>query len=217
MNHIAKNVAGVGLFLLFSGGAGAQSFEMRDPIAAYKQGDYATCVSIFEQQFSVMKWPSAGRLYDAGCCMALAGMKLQALDMLKRAVDAPDFRSANLANDPDLTSLHDSSDWPALVEKAQAQAKRGPVIGAGVDIVDKNRHPPVLPAGMRVSRDADVVLVVAVTIEGKPDQIIVEQSSGDPALDQVAIAAASRWKYIPGDADGTKFPGYVRVPFHFKP
>lgn len=203
--------------VLLSLSCAAQAGLPDDPMPAYEKGDYATCATLYQRRLAILKWAPAQSRYNGACCLALAGRKDEAAHLLKLAIDSPDFRVSKVAADRDLATLHDLPEWPELARAADEKAGRGPVIGAGVDIADKRRRPASLPDGMRVRRRTEVVLLVGVSVEDRPDHIVVESSSGDPMIDNAAIAAAAGWKYQSAVADGAKYPAYVRIPFAFAP
>ena len=62
------------------------------------------CAEVFSEPLK--NRPSAGTIYNAACCYAMAGAKDTAFELLGRAVDAGFREPKHLAADPDLRNLH---------------------------------------------------------------------------------------------------------------
>lgn len=60
-----------------------------------------------------------------------------------------------------------------------------------------------------------VILKVLVGLDGKPEEINVEKSSGYRVLDQAAIAAVKTWIFNAGLKNGSASRGYALVPIEF--
>ena len=63
--------------------------------------------------------------------------------------------------------------------------------------------------------EGKVVLKVLVGLDGKPEEITVESSSGHRVLDQAAIAAVKTWIFNAGQKNGQASRGYALVPIEF--
>jgi TonB family protein len=74
-------------------------------------------------------------------------------------------------------------------------------------------HPaPVFPAGAIHDRVTGTPIVaVVVGIGGRPEQVLLDVSSGDDRLDQAAQDAAAQWIFRPNVSK----PFKVRIPFTF--
>lgn len=77
------------------------------------------------------------------------------------------------------------------------------------------RPPKYPPASIRQHQEGEVMLKVLVGVDGAPEEITVERSSGHRELDQAAIAAAKTWVFNPGRKDGKPYRGYALVPIKF--
>lgn len=79
-----------------------------------------------------------------------------------------------------------------------------------------NGAAPSYPMGSRRKREeGTVVLRVIVSPEGRVTDVVVQQSSGYPALDSAALAAVRKWRWSPTLRDGRQVSvtGLVRIPF----
>ena len=63
--------------------------------------------------------------------------------------------------------------------------------------------------------EGKVVLKVLVGLDGKPEEVTVERSSGFRVLDQAAIAAVKTWVFNAGMKGGGPSRGYALVPIEF--
>lgn len=80
---------------------------------------------------------------------------------------------------------------------------------------------PVGPEYPKAEQDAGhegrVILDIHVLKNGKPESVRVQTSSGYPALDAAAVAAASKWKFNPAtDTNGKKTESNALIPLQFK-
>lgn len=78
------------------------------------------------------------------------------------------------------------------------------------------RPPKYPPQAARQHQEGTVILKVLVGIDGSPQDITVEKSSGSRLLDRAAIDAVKNWKFNPGQKGGKPSPGYALVPIEFK-
>lgn len=62
-----------------------------------------------------------------------------------------------------------------------------------------------------------VELIMEVGLDGRPQQVRVERSSGQPALDEAALAAVREWEFTPGTRGGQPVASDLRVPVTFRP
>ena len=60
-----------------------------------------------------------------------------------------------------------------------------------------------------------VMLRVMVGTDGLPQQIEIQTSSGFDRLDQAAVAAVRRWKFVPGQRNGVAEAMWNIVPINF--
>lgn len=75
---------------------------------------------------------------------------------------------------------------------------------------------PAYPAmSRRLGEEGRVLLRVHVDASGRPIQIEVKTSSGSPRLDQSALDAVGRWKFIPARRGEEAIAAWVQVPIVF--
>lgn len=60
-----------------------------------------------------------------------------------------------------------------------------------------------------------VVLRVEVLADGSAGAVSVAKSSGHEALDDAALEAVRRWKFVPAKRDGAAVNSSVNVPINF--
>lgn len=62
-----------------------------------------------------------------------------------------------------------------------------------------------------------VELIMEIGVDGMPQDVRVERSSGQPALDEAALAAVADWEFTPGTRGGQPVATDLRVPVTFRP
>lgn len=77
------------------------------------------------------------------------------------------------------------------------------------------RPPKYPPQAIRQHQQGTVMLKVLVGLDGTPEEITVERSSGSRLLDQAAIAAVRTWVFNAGMKNGQPARGYALVPIEF--
>ena len=76
---------------------------------------------------------------------------------------------------------------------------------------------PVYPSLARKMGHEGVVLLAAeIRSDGRVGQLVVKKSSGFPTLDQSALDAVRRWKFIPAKWMGKAVSAWVDVPVKFR-
>jgi TonB family protein len=77
-------------------------------------------------------------------------------------------------------------------------------------------RPPAYPAeAIQAKAQGKVLLAVTVDAEGKPEDIGVEQSSGNDALDRAAADAVAEWRFNPRVCDGKPVKARAMIPLDF--
>ncbi|MCC4621548.1 energy transducer TonB [Xanthomonas cassavae CFBP 4642] len=61
------------------------------------------------------------------------------------------------------------------------------------------------------------VLRVVIGNEGKPTDVSVTRSSGQPVLDEAALKRVREWQFKPATRNGQAVPQTIQVPVAFKP
>ncbi|WP_312935057.1 energy transducer TonB, partial [Pseudomonas sp.] len=73
-----------------------------------------------------------------------------------------------------------------------------------------NNPPPDYPSlAMRRGWEGTVLLRVQVLASGAPGQIQVQNSSGRAQLDEAAVAAVKRWRFVPAKQGDVAQDGWV--------
>lgn len=60
-----------------------------------------------------------------------------------------------------------------------------------------------------------VMLRVFIDAQGMPQKVDIQKSSGYDRLDQQAVDAVKRWKFVPGKDRGVPTPMWATVPINF--
>jgi periplasmic protein TonB len=101
---------------------------------------------------------------------------------------------------------------PAQTGPAQVAAISPPKFDA--DYLDN--PPPVYPRlSKRLGEVGNVMLMVFVDAEGRPGQIDIQTSSRFERLDQAAIEAVRRWKFVAAKQGEKAVAAWVLVPIYF--
>ena len=77
--------------------------------------------------------------------------------------------------------------------------------------------PPVYPPRCRrLGIEGTVRVRVLVGERGRPLEVVVGKSSGDPSLDEAALDAVRRWRFEPARRDGAPIRAWATVPIEFR-
>jgi protein TonB len=77
--------------------------------------------------------------------------------------------------------------------------------------------PPVYPAlARRRGEEGKVLLTVHVSAIGGVEQVAVARSSESALLDQAAVTAVQKWRFVPATQNGTPIAAQVMVPVVFR-
>ncbi len=79
----------------------------------------------------------------------------------------------------------------------------------------RNPPPPYPSLSRRLGEQGRVVVRVFIQLDGTASRAEVQRSSGFERLDQTAVQAALRWRYVPGKRAGVPEPMWVNVPIDF--
>jgi protein TonB len=146
----------------------------------------------------------------------------------KQKPDKPKLQVRKIANiQPRIEAP--PADVPVLVEHGeQAPPDSGPVVYAGPDIVEPSiaavrleyasAPPPAYPREeLRRRIEGTVLLQVLVDVDGRPLDVLVQQSSGNRRLDEAArLQVLTRWTFRPAMQDGVAIQAMGLVPVVFK-
>jgi len=95
-------------------------------------------------------------------------------------------------------------------------------IGFSLDEVDEvpqvlRSVPPEYPYGAKRNHvEGEVVIRMLVTNEGTPTNMSVHSATPTGVFDKVALSAAKRWKFRPGQYHGQAVDTWVLLPFNFE-
>jgi protein TonB len=82
---------------------------------------------------------------------------------------------------------------------------------------DYLKNPP--PGYPRISRrngeQGTVIVRVFISTQGAPEKAEVRASSGFARLDQAALEAVQRWRFVPGRRNGTPEAMWFNIPVRF--
>lgn len=79
----------------------------------------------------------------------------------------------------------------------------------------QNPAPRYPPLARRMGQQGKVVLRVLVNPGGGPAQIVVRTSSGSDVLDEAALDAVKRWRFVPAKRGDQPIAAWVLVPITF--
>lgn len=95
-------------------------------------------------------------------------------------------------------------------------ATPGPIVPPRFNADYLNNPPPPYPAlSRRLGERGKVVLRVLVNAKGAPDKVELKSSSGSSRLDNAALEAVRRWRFIPARQGSEAVPAWVLIPITF--
>lgn len=80
----------------------------------------------------------------------------------------------------------------------------------------RNPAPRYPVAARRAGEQGTVTLKVLVGMDGMPQRVEVERTSGSPRLDSAALDAVRRWRFVPAHRGSTPIESWVLVPVVFR-
>lgn len=134
--------------------------------------------------------------------------------------EAQDFAPSEPAPTPPQNTQSTSADNTATASSSSqaADANNAPTFTEANFRANYAHNPkPNYPAIARSrSWQGKVMLRVKVSAQGSSDGVTVEQSSGHEILDEAAIEAVTKWRFIPAKRGDTPVASSVIVPIDFK-
>lgn len=106
-------------------------------------------------------------------------------------------------------------------EPAKAPPKAEPVVEEKIElprfgVAYLNNPTPDYPAlSVRKGEEGRVLMRVLVSADGAAEDVKIEKSSGFDRLDNAAVAAVKKWRFIPAKKNNQPMSAYVRVPMPF--
>ena len=112
---------------------------------------------------------------------------------------------------------------PPAVDAPATKSNSEPAPAAAQTIVQprfdaaylNNPSPSYPPMSRRLGETGKVFLRVHVLPAGQPDQVEIRTSSGFPRLDNAAMEAVKRWRFIPAKQGNDAVAAWVVVPISF--
>jgi protein TonB len=107
---------------------------------------------------------------------------------------------------------------PAPVTRAEPTAPAiAPVSPPSFNAAYLRNPPPRYPLiARRNGEQGTVTLRVLVTRDGAPGSVVLEKTSGWPALDAAALATVKEWRFVPAQQNGQPVDAPVLVPIVFR-
>jgi len=119
---------------------------------------------------------------------------------------------------PEETIVPKTSPSPAaqpVSATRNANAGSSTARGVAVPAPHGNPRPEYPEMAKRKGWQGECLLRVAVSPEGKASAVSVHRSSGYASLDQAALAAVRRWRFLPQSLGGTCVASTIEVPVNF--
>lgn len=114
---------------------------------------------------------------------------------------------------------------PAPVEVAKApEVKPAPEPPQVKDVIEEpkigvsymiNPAPPYPAISRRIGEQGKVLMRVVVNINGEAESVKIENSSGSTRLDDAAMEAVKKWRFVPAKKNKIPFTASVLVPIKF--
>ncbi|MES1982953.1 MAG: energy transducer TonB [Pseudomonadota bacterium] len=96
-------------------------------------------------------------------------------------------------------------------------APPAPLLPPRFDAAYLNNPTPAYPPGARrLGVQGKVLLRVHVATDGTAAEVQLHKSSGSPALDEAALAAVRKWRFVPARQGTEAVMAWVQVPIEFK-
>jgi periplasmic protein TonB len=110
---------------------------------------------------------------------------------------------------------------PAQDFKDKAPPKAVPIVEEKYEeprfgVAYLNNPKPDYPAlSVRKGEEGRVLMRVLVSADGTPEDVQIEKSSGFDRLDNAAVAAVKKWRFVPAKRNNQALSAYVLVPMPF--
>ena len=128
---------------------------------------------------------------------------------------------APAASVPAISAPPDPRPSPPIEARAAPPAPPAPAAPASIvpprfnaDYLD-NPAPMYPSLARRMGEEGKVLLRVYVEASGLPSKVEIRTSSGSERLDQAALEAVRRWKFVPAKQGDQAVPAFVVVPISF--
>ena len=139
-----------------------------------------------------------------------------------KPIEKPVERLVEATTEPVKEEITKPEASPVLVaEPAKAQPKAAPVVEEKIEpprfgVAYLNNPTPEYPSlSRRQGEEGRVLMKVLVSAEGAAEDVQIEASSGSERLDNAAVTAVKRWRFIPAKKNNQPLSAYVLVPMKF--
>ncbi|MEY4725657.1 MAG: hypothetical protein RLZ36_284 [Pseudomonadota bacterium] len=119
---------------------------------------------------------------------------------------------------PNTTASPQNAATTSANTPATGAAKAGSpsVVEPSADADYLKNPPPAYPrASRRLGEQGTVIVRVLINTQGLPEKAEVRTSSGFIRLDQAALEAVQRWRFVPGRRSGTPEAMWFNIPVRF--
>src|SRR6185312_12146560 len=124
---------------------------------------------------------------------------------------------ASVAEHPSVHEPAPTASAPSAPVQEKPTAAAVPVIAPRPVAGMESDQPPRYPdAARRRGEQGRVMLHVDVSADGLPTEVEIAHSSGHHALDEAAVSAVKRWRFVPASHDGRPIAGSADVPVRFQ-
>jgi periplasmic protein TonB len=97
-----------------------------------------------------------------------------------------------------------------------ATSSGGRIASGAIPQYGKNPFPVYPSIARKMGHEGIVLLAAEILSDGRVGHLVVKKSSGFPTLDQSALDAVRRWKFIPAKWMGKAVSAWVDVPVKFR-
>lgn len=115
-----------------------------------------------------------------------------------------------------ITSTQTQTNLTSGLQSSDATAQESAITEPVPASYLKNQPPKYPMSARRNKQQGMVLLEVKVSAEGSPKSVKVEKSSGFDTLDNAALAAVKKWKFVPARRGSAIVEADVIVPIEFK-
>jgi protein TonB len=129
-----------------------------------------------------------------------------------RPLATPAPQPAPVASSPPAAEPAPAADSPSETARSEE-----PLVEARSDVAALNNPKPSYPlAARRRGIEGRVLLAARVSAEGACTDVRLKQSSGHALLDESALSAVRRWRFVPAHRGAAAVDSWVDVPVSFR-
>lgn len=101
--------------------------------------------------------------------------------------------------------------------KAASPTENAPITAPRFNAAYLHNPTPVYPAAARrAGYEGTVVIRARIQVDGNADRVEIRKSSGYGVLDQAALEAVRKWRFIPAGRGNEAVVEWVDIPLKFK-